>query len=268
MNETDILEQQAIDAAVNADWKQAIELNKKLLAIDKTSLDAHLRLGFAYLQMKAIKDAKTVYQKALKIQSRNQVALENLERITILEDKETHFAATENTKLDPKIFLEVTGKTKTVSLVNLGQKNHLAQLIVGQEVIIQFKKRKVEVRTKKGDYIGCLADDLSKRLIFFLKAKSKYRAYIQESALTRVVIFIQEESKGKAVANFTSFPNNNQSNMDQISRGEEGSETSEEEADSDSGDEDEIDKMASTLDRDEEFIDIHREPASDEEVEE
>lgn len=267
MNETDILEQQAIDAAVNADWKQAVELNKRILDIDKSSLDAHLRLGFAYLQMKAIQDAKSIYQKALKIQSRNQVALENLERITILEDKETHLVASENTKLDPKIFLEVAGKTKTVSLVNLGQKNHLAQLIVGQEVLVQFKKRKVEVRTKKGDYIGCLPDDLSKRLIFFLKAKSKYKAYIQESALTRVVIFIQEESKGRAVANFTSFPSNNQSNMDQISRGEEG-EATDEEQDGDGADEDEIDKLANTLERDEEFMDIHREPSSDEEAEE
>lgn len=266
MNDIDILEQQAIDAAVNADWNNAIDLNKKIIAIEKNSLDAYLRLGFSYLQLKQIKDAKTAYNKAVRIQPKNQVAMENLERIKILEDKETHLLPHNNTRLDPNIFLEVSGKTKTVSLVNLGQKNHLAQLSVGQEVTLQLKKRKVEIRTIKGDYIGSLPDDLSKRLLFFLKAKSKYKAYVQESTLTRVVIFIQEELKGKAVSNYTSFPSNIQTNLDQMNS--EDLDASDEEAEHDAGDEDEIDKIASNLDRDEEYIEIHREPSGDEDVEE
>lgn len=264
MNDIDILEQQAIDAAIHQNWNDAINLNKKIIAIDKKSLDSFLRLGFAYLQLQLIKEAKDAYTKALKIQSKNQVAIDNMERIAILEDKETVMVTQQKGNLDPSLFLEVSGKTRAVSLVNLGQKNHLAQLRVGQEVQLMLKKRKVEVRTMIGDYVGTLPDDLSKRLIFFLKAKSKYEAYIQESALTRIVIFIKEVKKGKAVAQHISFPANIQVNMDQLSH----SSSSEEpagEAEDDSSDEGEIEHIANSLDREEEYnIEIPQE----EEVEE
>ncbi len=256
MNDIEILEQQAIDAAINQRWDTAIELNKKIVAIDKTMLDPYLRLGYAYLQTKRIKEAREMYNKALRIQPKNQVAMDNLERIIILEDKETKIIDQEGPVLDPKIFLEVPGKTRTVSLVNLGQKNHLAQLNVGQEVQLIPKSRKVEVRTKNGDYIGSLPDDLSKRLIFFLKAKSKYRAYIQEAALTRVMAFILEEKKGKGVAHFMSFPANIQTNLDQMHASDD---TAEHEDDM-GADEDEITYIANNLsEREEEYIEVPQE---------
>ncbi|QQG44140.1 MAG: tetratricopeptide repeat protein [Candidatus Roizmanbacteria bacterium] len=214
MNDLDILEQQAVDAAVTSNWKVAISLNKKILEADHDNLSACLRLGFANLQVKNIKEAKKYYNKALKIQPRNQVGIENLERIQILSEKGLKKAAAAN--LDPNLFLEVPGKTRTVTLVNLGQKKDLAELVVGQEIALKSKTRKVEARTVSGEYIGCLPDDLSKRLIFFLKAKSKYSAYIKESNLNKVIIFIKEILKGKKVLNYSSFPQNIQTNLGQI----------------------------------------------------
>ena len=38
MNELDFLEQQAVDAAINADWKRAITFNKKIAMLDKNNL--------------------------------------------------------------------------------------------------------------------------------------------------------------------------------------------------------------------------------------
>ena len=61
MNEIDILENQAVDAAVNLGWKAAIFLNEKILRIESHNLAACLRLGFAYLQLNKIKEAKRYY---------------------------------------------------------------------------------------------------------------------------------------------------------------------------------------------------------------
>jgi len=72
------------------------------------------------------------------------------------------------------------------------------------------------MRTESDEYIGALPDDLSKRLIQFMKAKCIYSAYIKESTLTKVVVFIREEKKGKALSNHVSFPQNSQKNIDQI----------------------------------------------------
>ncbi len=217
MNDIDILEQQAIDAAINSQWHDAIKLNEKILKQDNKNLAAYLRLGFIYLQTNKIAEAKKFYQRALRLQPKNQVAVENLERIGILEEEKGSKKLSAQTNLDPSLFLEVPGKTKSVALVNLGQKKDLAGLSIGQIVELKAKKRKVETRTTSGQYIGCLPDDLSKRLIFFLKAKSKYNAYVKEAGVNRVVLFIKEEAKGKKVAQFLSFPQNSQTNIDQIS---------------------------------------------------
>ncbi len=206
MNEVDILNQQAIDAAIAHRWEEAVELNKKVLELEPNKLEPHLRLGFAYLQLEDMKLSKRFYQKALRIQAKNPVALENLERISILENQKTKHPIKTKATLSPSLFLEVPGKTKSVTLVNLGQKKHLAELDVGESVLLKVKKRKIEVRTTDSDYIGYLPDDLSKRLIFFIESKSEYGAYVKEATPSRVVIFIREDKKGPRVAHHSSFP--------------------------------------------------------------
>lgn len=216
MDQTEILEQQAVDAAVGADWIKAIDINKKILKLDKQSVSAYLRLGFCYLQINDIEQAKKSYQKALRLQPGNSVASENLERIQILETKEGKKTSISTLQIDPNLFLEVPGKTKTVALVNLGQKDILAHLTIGQPVRLIIKKRKVEIRTDSQEYIGTLPDDLSRRLLLFLKAKSEYSAYIKESGINRITIFIKEEKKGKQVSHYLSFPNNIQSQLNSL----------------------------------------------------
>ena len=87
MNEVDILEEKAIDAALHSAWKDAIQINKKILVTDKKNIAAFLRLGFAQLQNVNFREAKKYYQKALKIQPSNLMAKENLDRIRILLTK-------------------------------------------------------------------------------------------------------------------------------------------------------------------------------------
>ena len=85
MNEHDALENQAIDAAINLDWKTAIATNKKILKA-KFDLNCLLRLAFAYMQSGDFVIKKT-YKQVLKIQTENQIAHEHAERIAILEQK-------------------------------------------------------------------------------------------------------------------------------------------------------------------------------------
>lgn len=208
MDTTGKLEQQAIDAAIANNWESAVELNKKIIAQDKENVGAHLRLGFALLQSSQIDQAAKVYRAALRLQPRNQLATENLERIEILSKKANAGNKAEKKNLDPNLFLEIPGKTKTVQLANLGQKIHLAELSIGQQVELKSKKRRIEVRTLSGNYIGALPDDISKRLMFFLEANSEYLTYIKEASLSRILVFIKEVVKGKKVQNYISFPAN------------------------------------------------------------
>ncbi len=206
MEELDILEQRAVDAAINSSWEQAIALNKKIISREKNNLTAYLRLGFAYIQTRKLNAAEKVYKKALKIQPKNTLASENLDRIHILKSRSGKKIERKRLRLDPGLFLETPGKTKSAGLVTLGQKNTLAHLHVGQKVELKPKKRKIEIRAEGGEYIGSLPDDLSHNLYIFIKGGNEYEAFIKEVSLNRVVIFIKEEKKVKKFQKYVSFP--------------------------------------------------------------
>jgi tetratricopeptide (TPR) repeat protein len=243
MNSLNQLEDQAVEHAVNARWTEAIEVNNQILIQDFENLAANLRIGYANLQLSNLEEAKKAYETALKIQPKNNIAEEHLEKIKILIIRKKKPAITQ-TKFNPDIFIEIPGKTKTVTLVNLGQKEDLAGISIGQEVLLKEKRRRLEVRNKEDEYIGSLPDDISKRLTYFINEGSIYEVHVKEVGLTAVVVFIREISKGKKVRQFPSFPTNPHimlSDINQIDEDEEndskvGSEDEDINVDEDDGD--------------------------------
>lgn len=274
MEEINTLETQAIDAAIQGSWEHAIELNAKIISLDKDNTQAILRSAFSYLQMGDYVQAKKFYHRALRLQPKNSVAHQYLEKIEILEQGKAKPQT--KTTFDPHLFIESFGKTKMTSLTNLGQKQVLASLSIGQQMQLKIKKRRVEVRTETDEYVGTLADDISKRLILFIKAKSTYTAYIKEVSFTKVVIFIREDKKGRSVNHHISFPINLQKNIEQIgdtAQNSTGGEHTAEETVSAEDDEDgsinDWEKMvAEQTEEKEELLDIHPEDLDDEEEEE
>ncbi|KKP86870.1 MAG: hypothetical protein UR89_C0012G0007 [Candidatus Roizmanbacteria bacterium GW2011_GWA2_35_8] len=252
-------ETSAIDAAINADWNKAIILNKEIIKEDKKNVDAHLRLGFAYLQDGKIQLAKTYYKKVLKLQPGNYIVSENLERIRIFESKKIKQVKYIN--LDPYLFLDIPGKTKTVTLVNCGQKAILAKLAIGQSLFLTVKKRRVEVRTQDEEYIGCLPDDISKRLTIFVKAGSIFSCFVKEAALKQTIIFLREEKKGKKVSKYASFPINIGANLHNLASGDEVEAREEEFEDLTDND---LEKLAETLNEEKEYLPYQSEDKEDE----
>lgn len=206
----DRLEEQAVDAAIAQQWEKAIELNQEILSTDEENLGALLRMGYACIQVKRLEEAKKNYKMALKVQPSNHIARDNLERIKILLTKDDDIEQNDQDRIDPNMFLEIPHKTKTIALVNLGQKSDLVDLKVGKRLELKIKKRKVEVRTRSGKYIGTLPDDLSRRLMHMIERESQYEVYIKEASLSRIVVFIKEIKKGDNVQHVPSFPQNAQ----------------------------------------------------------
>ncbi len=250
----DLLEQQAIDSAINAEWEKAIELNLQILKADSENIDAHLRLGYSFLQTNNLKEAQKQYKKALKIQPKNNIAIEHLEKIEVLDSKKKAKSSTA-VKYDPNLFLEIPGKTKTVQLVNLGKKEDLAGRSIGEEMMLKEKKRRLEVRTLDNEYIGTLPDDISKRLLYFIKEHSEYKIYIKEIDLTEVIVFIREIEKGKKVKQYPSFPSNPHVMLTDINQLEE----EEEEEEGAEHDDDIEDDDTEKTEEDEDEVDIEDE---------
>lgn len=211
------LHKQAVDAAVTQNWDDAIALHKQILDINENYEDAHLGLGYAYLQKGDYKNAKKYYRSALKLDPVNQIARNNLDKINILLKKgTTSDEDNDEISLRADMFMHIEGKTLDVTLSNIGQADVLAKLKIGQKVELIVKKHRIEVRNRKGEYIGCLPDDVAKRLAFFINAKSTYETVIKSSTKNSVDVFIKEAKKGARVNNFVSFPDNIQEDLKKI----------------------------------------------------
>ncbi len=227
------LHKQAVDAAISNNWEKAIQLNQKIVGLNAEYLDAYLGLGFAHMQLSQYKDSKKNYMEALKIDPNNMIARNNLEKIGILS--KSGDKTSKDLPVDPNIFMNLRGKTKVITLLNVGKPDVLAKLNTGEKVELRMKKRRIEIRNEADEYIGALPDDISKRLIFFLDAKSTFNTFIKASTKNSVDVFVREEKKGRKVKNFISFPENIQDDfklMQGKTSDEEGSEGNEDGDDS------------------------------------
>jgi tetratricopeptide (TPR) repeat protein len=183
-----ITSDQAIAATLSGDWENAIKLNKSLLEEKPNDVEALNRIGLAYTVIGDQKGAKTSYEKVLEIDPLNSIALKNLKKIKTDSQKDGQsptFIQVNN------IFIEETGKTKVVELINLAQAEILMGLQTGQSVDMSVKRLKIFVLQGK-KYIGVLPDDIGNRLIKFINGGNKYEAFVKSATHQNVSIFIRE----------------------------------------------------------------------------
>jgi len=200
------LEEQAVKAALTQNWGKAIEINKKILTCAPQDIATLNRLGRAYWEVGKIAQAIQSYKKVLKFDSLNPIANKNLKRLAKggqtkkTKEKKMPFIPSGN------IFLEEPGKTKVVKLIRLATPNVLAQLDNADQVDLILKKRNIVVLSTNGQYLGSIPDDLSIRLIKFIKGGNQYQTFVKSVDHQRLEIFIHEVSRSKKFANNPSFP--------------------------------------------------------------
>lgn len=198
-----ILKDKAIQTALTGDWKEAISTNKELLEENPKDIDALNRLALAYTIIGKIKSAKMTYQKVLDIDALNPIALRNLKNLK--SSKKTAKTISPAPVLINNQFIEETGKTKVVELINIAPSSVIQTLRTGEIVGLLIKRLKIFVLKNEKQYIGVLPDDIGKRLIKFIKAGNKYEAYIKSLNPHKVIIFIKEIKRATRFKNQPSF---------------------------------------------------------------
>lgn len=193
------LKNQAIQTALSGDWQAAIALNKDLIKENPEDIDALNRLALAYMIVGKVKEAKSTYQKVIKLDPLNPIAQRSL---TKLKDSKT-ISANISYKINNH-FLEQPGKTKVVELVNIAPSQVIEHLRVGQLLELSVKRFKIFVLNEK-QYIGVLPDDIGIRLIKFIKANGVYEAFVKSANPHKVSVFIREVKKSGRFKDQPSF---------------------------------------------------------------
>lgn len=202
---TSTLTDQAIIAALNGNWKNAIIFNEDVLKKNPEDTEALNRIAYAYLRSGKLKKAKTFYKKVIDIDKYNQIAKKNLVKLNNFKKSRMMEDQSASVKLNPDFFLEEPGKTKSVTLVNTAPFSLLSTLSIGIQVFLNPKKHTVEVRDTNNVYLGALPDDISFRLIRCLKAGCAYNVFIKNISKNNINIFIKEIQRGTRFKNQPTF---------------------------------------------------------------
>lgn len=182
------LAQLAISAALTGDWTAAVDANNQILQNDPTDIEALNRVARAYCELGKITKARQISKKVLKLEPFNPIATKSLKKWEDLGDGELVKASLSK----PHAFLEEPGKTKVVTLINLGEDKLIANLDCGDIVTLSPHAHTASVTTGDGKYIGKLPDNLSARIIDLIKKGIVYETIIKSVDEKNVKVFIRQ----------------------------------------------------------------------------
>jgi len=194
--------QTAIAFALSGKWEEAIMANCEIIQANPEDTDALNRLARACSELGKVSEAHDYTKKVLKIDPVNPIASKCFEKWKsggTGSVRTSNHASTEN-------FLEEPGKTKLVTLLNLGDCKVFMNLDPGEEVRLFCHAHKVSINNLDGKYIGRMPDDLAARLRNLIKSGNKYQVLAKSIDPKEVKVFIRELEKGPKVGSVPSFP--------------------------------------------------------------
>lgn len=194
----------AIKQAQEGQWQEAVETNKTVLSLFPTEPEALNRLGKAYSELGQYSEARDAYSQTLKYSPGNTIARKNLDRLAQIQEIPAQARVGEG--IDPRLFIEETGKTGMTDLVNLGPSSVLRQIGVGDRVHLQVNGHALLVRTAGGEIIGQIEPRLANRLITFIEGGNRYAAAILGKDNGQIRLVIREEYQHPSMFGKVSFP--------------------------------------------------------------
>jgi tetratricopeptide (TPR) repeat protein len=179
--------EQAIQLALESRWREAAALNRSLISMFPSDVDAYNRLGKALMEMGEYHDARTAYQKALEMEPLNTIARKNLERLEVRAKAAAAAHGGGARKIDPSLFIADTGKTGIATLRAVAPEA-FGRLTAGETVEVRPQDNTLAVVTPDGDYVGRLEPKLGLRLLRLIEGGNRYVAAVASLSEQRVII--------------------------------------------------------------------------------
>lgn len=196
--------EKAIQLAMQNRWEEAVEINRQLLELFPNDVDTFNRLGKALLELSRYPEALEAYQQAATLDPTSTIAQKNIQRLTKLVEE--HAPALPPTLLDPRVFIEESGRTVVTNLLDLGRPEVLAKFTAGDLLKLEVKGSTVVVRDLTDEVVGQLEPKLAQRLIRLLGMGNTYSAAVTSADETYVRVILRETHRDPSMGNRPSFP--------------------------------------------------------------
>src|SRR3954453_7022220 len=165
--------EQAISLAMKNRWDEAAQLNREILDLFPNEVDAYNRLGKALTELGRYGEAKDAYAHAARLDPRNGSAAKNLQRLGKLA-AEGGAIAPSPSPVDPRLFIEESGKTTVTPLTDVRRTEAAAKLSAGDQMQLVRRGNQVAVCDQAGTDIGRIEPKLEQDLIRLLDLGNQY----------------------------------------------------------------------------------------------
>lgn len=194
----------AIALAMEGRWRETVEVNKGILENFPGDVDAYNRLGRAYMELGEYLKARQAYSRAKEIDPYNAIAEKNLRRLSHLGEA----AAEEDGfhSVEPRHFIEETGKAGVVGLFRLAPKEILAKMVAGVRVYLRIDGANLIVENGRGEELGQVEPKNAQRLIKLIKGGNRYLAAVVSSSEDMMAVIIREVYQHPSQVEQLSFP--------------------------------------------------------------
>jgi hypothetical protein len=195
---------EAIELAMQANWQEAVDVNKEILEKFPQDVDTLNRLGRAYLELGQYKQSRESYGNSVKVDPYNAIANRNLRRLNDLKGKEK--VEVETDKVEPEQFIEELGKSGVVGLTDLAVKESRAGVVAGDKAVLKVDSSFLVVDNSRGNYLGKVEKKYALRLIRLMLGGNKYSAIVVKSTAEGMTVMVREIFQHPSQAGKLSFP--------------------------------------------------------------
>ena len=194
----------AVQLAIAGKWDDAVKLNKFIIDSFGADEETQNRLGKALSELGKLKDAKSAYEAALKLNPMNSIAKKNAARInTLLHQKEGLKAG--GTRVDLNLFVEEMGKT-IITTLESSAPDICSKVAAGDVAELRIEGDGIAAETSRGVRLGLLEAKLARRLIKFMRGGNRYQAGVTSCEGSAVKLIVRETYQDPRFAGKPSFP--------------------------------------------------------------
>lgn len=195
----------AISLAMRNRWEEALLANRSIVELYPEEVEAYNRMGKALTELGRYEEAAKAYRQALVLDPNNTIAQRNLARLS-QAPKAERVPVDKRDALDPRLFIEETGKTGFTELVNPAAREVLARISAGDRVELQVSGKDLILTNPQGEYLGQVEPRLALRLINLIKGGNRYAAAITNLGHGTSRIIIKEIYQDPSQVGKISFP--------------------------------------------------------------
>jgi hypothetical protein len=195
----------AIQLAMQSRWEEAADFNRQILELFPQDVDTLNRLGKALLELGRYADSLGSYREAVRLDPTSTIAQKNIQRLTKLVEEE-QAPVLPPTPLDPKLFIEESGRTIVTTLLDVAPAETLASLNPGDPLTLKVDGNRVSVLDPNGETVGTVEPKLAQRVSRLVGMGNRYSAAVTSVEEQSIRVILRETHRDPSMGNRPSFP--------------------------------------------------------------